>query len=335
MLESGMFYLMILFHLFFENSYAGDKAGNGGVSVVCRATNHEIISAKLLDLAEAEEVDHLTLLKFNKRNWKSISKEVIPKLTVDFNELKESIQIKFDHWLKNDLKVIYTDYGFDLPDPKDFLPRIKLNQNCKFETVALYDDKNNELTVLKEIFDKLPNNHKSALFLHEFQYKNARDFSSWELSNIENEDKGHPIENSNKVRVLIGSIFSTKKSEKYLDLLLDPKTGSPGIVCSITKKINGYPDLNDSFNVFLFEKEISIKNSDYNFHFNQISQKMTNVIVESKNSSLKIDTNIVNFIKSPIPFEGQFLSFGEFLKQSNTSDQFVPQIEYLINCQLH
>lgn len=155
-----LFYTSILFYLF--QAHAGEK-GNGGYSVVCRDNSGMITSAELLDIYEGRIL--------YKRAY-----------AVDMNSVEELIEIAksrlaehggFLSKLEKELSAIHQNLifipdGNELQPTDDAFPPIK-KKGCQFEQLANYTNAG-EVLVSQEIYDRLDNVNKAALFIHEAVY---------------------------------------------------------------------------------------------------------------------------------------------------------------------
>jgi hypothetical protein len=154
--------LLILIFIFYFEARAGEK-GNGGYSVVCRDLFSKIISAEVLDIYEGR-------ILF-KRSY-----------AVDMNSVEEIIDIakkrlsqhpKFLSKLEEELSLIsqnliYIPDGNELQPTDDAFPPIK-KKGCQFEQLANYTSVG-EVLISQEIFERLDNVNKAALFIHEAVY---------------------------------------------------------------------------------------------------------------------------------------------------------------------
>lgn len=145
---------------------AGDK-GNGGYSIVCRDNDGPITSAEILDVYEGRIL--------YKRNF-----------AVDQNSVEDLVNValaRVDYWgafankLKKEIALIEKNMilipeGNELELTDDAFPPIK-KKGCKFEQLANYTN-SGEVLVSQEIFDRLDNVNKAAMFIHEALYSIRR-----------------------------------------------------------------------------------------------------------------------------------------------------------------
>jgi hypothetical protein len=157
----GLFLLMVS-----SLAFAGDK-GNGGYSIVCRDSAGTITSAELLDIYEGRIL--------YKRNF-----------AVDQNSVQDLIDVatsRLGEWglfadkLQKEIALIeqnsiYIPAGNELEPTDDAFPPIK-KVGCKFEQLANYTN-SGEVLISQEIFDRLDNVNKAAMFIHEAVYSIRR-----------------------------------------------------------------------------------------------------------------------------------------------------------------
>lgn len=157
----GLFLLMMS-----SLAFAGDK-GNGGYSIVCRDNEGPITSAELLDIYEGRIL--------YKRNFAVDQNSVEDLVQVAKERLKEwglfadKLQKEIDLIEKN---MVFIPEGNELEPTDDAFPAIK-KKGCKFEQLVNYTDEG-EVYISKEIFDKLDNVNKAAMFIHEAVYSIRR-----------------------------------------------------------------------------------------------------------------------------------------------------------------
>ncbi len=141
---------------------AGDK-GNGGYSVVCRDSNGIINSAELLDIYEGRILYHL--------DYQNNEIEVDSLVHVALNRTSDNVSFygklsrEIEHIREN---TVFIPDGHELELTEDAFPIIK-KKGCNYEQLATYtlDDK---LIISEEIYRKLDNLNKAALYIHEAVY---------------------------------------------------------------------------------------------------------------------------------------------------------------------
>lgn len=157
----GLFLLMMS-----SFAMAGDK-GNGGYSIVCRDNEGPITSAEILDMYEGRILYKKTY-------------------AVDQNSVEDLINLalsRVDYWgafagkLKKEIELVEKNMimipeGNELELTDDAFPPIK-KKGCKFEQLANYTN-SGEVLVSQEIFDRLDNVNKAAMFIHEAIYSIRR-----------------------------------------------------------------------------------------------------------------------------------------------------------------
>jgi hypothetical protein len=160
-----MTHLMIfaMLVLSFLSAHAGNEAGNGGVSIVCRDQSGEIISAEILDIYEGREVYGRT---YSYENLSFQTKIQLAQLKLtSYPGFLKRLQDKLTSAQAN---TVFIPYGSELEATNDALPLIK-KKGCKFEQLANYT-RNGELLISQEIYSKLDNTNKAALYVHEAAY---------------------------------------------------------------------------------------------------------------------------------------------------------------------
>jgi hypothetical protein len=184
-------------------SEAGQREGNGGIGIVCRDVTGKITSAQLLDLVEAEAVDGLKI-PHSPQNGELQALKAIQNIHV--SQVRHLVSDLYAKYLPT---TRFIHASFSLPDTHDFNPRIGV-KNCKYETIALFDDVKDQLTIDGEIYAALDVTATAALMVHEIIYKYAR-------------MRGGATD-SNLVRKIVGQLFAAKRDPKKLLELLEDTT---------------------------------------------------------------------------------------------------------------
>jgi hypothetical protein len=180
-------------------SIGGVMNGGGGQGVVCRDSNGNITSAKILDLWEAQALlqieipDSLETVETQlARAIKKFSR-VYPKTEnasfADSNGLPMTFAEHIERSLKH-VASIFKDSGLEYPDTltkviylngaglaltDDSFAILKPLPPCQIEQIVTYDDYSpNVVLVSNDIYSKLSNTHKAALIFHEAVYKFLR-----------------------------------------------------------------------------------------------------------------------------------------------------------------
>jgi len=175
------------------HSFAGDKEGNGGGSIVCANSDGTLSSAKLLDLRDAEKKD-LTIVR------SEIPKEIqleraLRKLWTSAPDLEAKMRIILNTL---DSKTVPLASGKRLAPPTDTdLKQLDEPRNCSLEGVANYDDFTDTLTVDPIIVEKMSQTDQAALKFHEALYKVWRKGSTL-------------VSDSVQVRNLTGRVFASQ-----------------------------------------------------------------------------------------------------------------------------
>ena len=171
----------------------GDKEGNGGGAIVCTNTDGTIISAKLLDLREAEKKKHgiarSTILK------EVQLEDALKKLSAGGPDLVAKMR---DILSTLDSKIVPPEAGKRLAPPTDTdMTLLDEPRNCSLEGVASYSDLTETLTVDPVIFAAMSPTDQAALKFHEALYK------VWRMSSAQ-------VTDSVQVRNLTGAVFSSE-----------------------------------------------------------------------------------------------------------------------------
>lgn len=171
---------------------AGYGAGNGGMAVVCRDKDQNILSAELYDLWEGRE-NGLTI--------PTTSESVENQITLALNKLGRNATEGAYRLVKNNvenLKGAYKKIPSDrfLNDTGDAsLPPTGI-KGCHPEQVANFQSES-KILVNDEIFSKMDETSQAALEIHEAIYKIARVFFQ--------------VKTSDTTRPLVALLFSTEE----------------------------------------------------------------------------------------------------------------------------
>jgi hypothetical protein len=179
-------------------AYAGEK-GNGGVSVVCRSEQGEILSAELLDIFEGRNISR-RLYPSNEKSVDTIILNARNRIS-SYPSLLAKIDKELD--LVNQNWVLISE-GIELMSTDDAYPRIT-KKGCKFEQVANYLD-TGEVLVAQDIYDHFNNVSKAALVLHEAIYAYRR--------------KALMEESSVNTRRFVAHIMAENADENMIDRLV-------------------------------------------------------------------------------------------------------------------
>ena len=148
-------------------AFAGERGGNGGVSVVCRNKKGNIKSAELLDIYEGREI-------YGKKYNPEYHFEIEWALRGKLAKYPQFFgQIKYQQRLLP--KAIFVPLGNDIILTNDAFPLIK-KKGCEFEQLANYTD-DGELLISQEIYEELDLFNRAALFIHESIYALRRKFA--------------------------------------------------------------------------------------------------------------------------------------------------------------
>ena len=182
------------------NSFAretGDKEGNGGGSIVCTNTNGTIISAKLLDLREAEK-KQLTITRSNLPREEQLEKALL-KLSLTAPDLVAKMRVILGpNSQALDSKVVPLEIGKRLAPPSDMdLKLLDEPRNCSPEGVANYNDFTETLTEDLVIYKAMSPTDQAALMFHEALYKVWRGGST-------------SVVDSTRARKLTGAVFAVE-----------------------------------------------------------------------------------------------------------------------------
>lgn len=215
-------WLIMLLVLVSTTTFAGNEAGNGGVSIVCRDFNERIIKSELLDLFEGRE---LYGLKYQ-------NQELSVETLIELAQLK---LIKYPKYLiklqeelaKIEKRIVFIREGIELNPTNDAFPVINL-KGCGYEQLANYTNQG-DLFVSQEIFDSLNATNKAALYIHEAVYSLRREFGET---------------NSRNARLLTSHLMASNPDISVIERLakLPPWTSTPPTyngkpICGVTGTI--------------------------------------------------------------------------------------------------
>lgn len=214
----------------------GGIGDGGGEGIVCRSPSGEVLSARLLDLQEAEDYYGLELesqpedrfyldiareygrrigaampTSFPTSQWTrpSNGKVLAAGYEVGFGAVlrSDAAELWVEQILRLDDKKILVRGNSKLPPVGDSNPRIlPIASNCQIEQVARYKDSNHHLYIQGPIWDKLKNVDKAALLVHEVLYRRLREFG--EIS-------------SDRTRRTVAYLFAGLKFEHVLEGVAD------------------------------------------------------------------------------------------------------------------
>ncbi len=186
---------------------AGPGLSGGGQGVVCRNLSGRVTSARLLDLAEAEQFFLLKLpTSSSQKSYIEIAKlfaaqldQAVPTIepTSELKTLENgvvvdrSIDVNIGLIMdRRDRKTPYTDRVLQIDREKmlmpgndfriaavgDSTPRIQpANQSCQLEQIAVYTDGNQQVHIVSSVWNQLDNVNKAALLIHEALYRTLRE----------------------------------------------------------------------------------------------------------------------------------------------------------------
>ncbi|MGE3973731.1 MAG: hypothetical protein AB7F59_04315 [Bdellovibrionales bacterium] len=201
------------------------KEGGGGISVVCRDAGGSIVSAKLLDLAEAREpvyLDYPEGMEFNnlKPTWEEILAEGLKRIQptdrdyLEYKGVYQEILAEIAH-----IKLNTRTFKSPSAGPaktNDFNPRIGLKRGCEFEQFANFQT-NGLVMVDGEIRGVLTQLDFAGFYFHEAAYRIAK-------------KRNASIENSDLVREITSLLFTSspqdlnKLKTKFYEELLSLKS---------------------------------------------------------------------------------------------------------------
>lgn len=179
---------------------AGPSTSGGGFAIVCRNTHKVIQSAELIDLYEARHLHGFQLFEPSGNTLKDyaraikngyrhqgynppISDEELSKNAIKFMNIVQ--------WLPKDEK---------LPNLNDLGETIKVPEGCFIESLAVFYDNQNVVSIDQEIWESLNSLSQAALIIHEINYHYMRQMA---LS---------PDTNSSEVRVMVATDFAINLS---------------------------------------------------------------------------------------------------------------------------
>ena len=140
----------------------GGMGSGGGASVICRDASGEILSAEALDIFEARQRYHLTLTQpvgDYRQEFVRYNQEMnkVGGYSVPVNEVLKGLDLLVSklNFLPLGMKQELTnDYGkLDL----------RLDNNCKIEQLAIYNDKKERIDIDSEIWNATDEMNKAAI----------------------------------------------------------------------------------------------------------------------------------------------------------------------------
>ncbi len=183
--------LLILLATMARSGRAGEggSGSHGGGAIVCSDGDGKIVSAKLLDLREAEK-QGMTIPRSDEP-----AEVQLERALAKLHETHAVLATKMRQVLRT-MKIVLIPAGERLPPPTDTNIRVlKEPRNCSLEGVAAFDDKTEELSIDGEIEAAMSRTDLAALYFHEAVYRVYRQSYA-------------QTRNSLKARKLTGTIFS-------------------------------------------------------------------------------------------------------------------------------
>lgn len=168
-----------------ESSWASKGGGNGGVSVVCRNNQGNILKAELLDTFEMRNMYGLTQKTFSSEA--EALKHVLDRLNINKN-YKNLFE---EHYKRISSNTIILEEGVQISPTEDAFPILK-DKNCEFEQLAVYTE-DDLLLVDPEIYKSLNGLNRIALKVHETVYFLSRMMKNDESSKISRKITSHLI----------------------------------------------------------------------------------------------------------------------------------------------
>lgn len=189
-----------------NSAIMGGTSSGGGQGIVCRNDDGTVASAKLLDLAEAQDYflltlqpqpanrpyldiahDYAAILESAMPSVLPTSKETSqngtqpPQISYDLDPgalLTKQNKYAFITTLVNQIdmgKMIIPGNDFKLPPVGDSTPLVLPSaKNCSIEQIAVYTDGDDQVHFVGGIWDQLDNVNKAALLIHEALYRTMR-----------------------------------------------------------------------------------------------------------------------------------------------------------------
>ncbi len=149
------------------------QEGRGTWGIVCQNTDNSILSVKLLDFEEGRVIDNLTI-ETSDKPWEEQLLKTRLRLVKSSNEFKDFRS--YYNEIKARMRYLKSeDYNFPQPTPKDFNSLIRLQDNCKFEALAYWDEKENLLFINDELKAFLTQTEIAGMITHEVYYWIGRD----------------------------------------------------------------------------------------------------------------------------------------------------------------
>lgn len=213
-------------------AWAGPGVSGGGQGIVCRNDQGSVVSARLLDLVEAEDYFILPIQdQPADRSYLDIAREYALKLDtsvpVTFPTSLETvtngseppivtheinpyiIHVDPNTYLFGQVsridanKKLIPGEDFVIPPVGDSHPRVlPAAKGCSIEQIAIYTDGDDQVHFVGGIWNKLSNVHKAALLVHEALYRSLRDLGD---------------SNSDRARETVAYLFSGMRFDWILN----------------------------------------------------------------------------------------------------------------------
>ena len=166
-----LFLLGAFFFAFGARAETGNSVGGGGKAIVCRANDSQILSAEMFDLYEGRIRDGRPALISNLPYTEQLKNAVKKVEKFSAGALERGPNPAELDLAK--IKIQYLPKGNRLEPTDDSLHAVAPSL-CKIEQLAVFSIRQGKLIIDQEIFDKLDETNKAALFFHELVYRYLR-----------------------------------------------------------------------------------------------------------------------------------------------------------------
>lgn len=189
------FKILMLVSIMMNHAFAGQEGG-GGAGVVCKNTQGEITSVKLLDLYDAVLNRGHKISRTNEpveqQITKALNKSKIQSFPHDYfsQDIKDIIKKMSIRYLPEN---IVQRQPYDLGDEP-----ITIEDRCSIEWVAFYRDNSDTVQIVTKYFNKMGPTDQAALMIHEAIYQQRR--------------KIHGDDTSSKTRKIVATLFASNIS---------------------------------------------------------------------------------------------------------------------------
>ena len=176
--------------------FAGPSTSGGGFAVVCRGLRGVIQSAKLIDLYEAQTKYGYQLMPASgdfAHDYVRAARNIYRLQGYNPPVTDDEIKTRLGDFMKI---VQWVPPGEKLPNLNDLGGQIAVPKGCDLEPLAIFYDRQNIVSIDKEIWDSLDSQSQAGLIVHELGYHYMRQMAV------------NPDTNSKDVRLFSASYFA-------------------------------------------------------------------------------------------------------------------------------